>query len=111
MATHDIDVDTGAACGTHKSYIIGFGLSIITTIIAFYLVGAQVLATTELYITISGLALVQLLVQLICFLHLSIHSKARWNLVSFIFTAVVVLILVVGTLWIMYNLYANMGMM
>lgn len=111
MSAHDFDVDTGAAYGTHKSYILGFALSIITTVIAFYLVGTHALAKADLYIAIGCLAVVQLLVQLIFFLHLSLHSKARWNLVSFVFTALIVVILVVGTLWIMYNLYVNMGMM
>lgn len=111
MAAHEFDVDTGAAYGTYKSYIIGFVLSIVTTVVAFYIVDTHALPATELYITLGALALVQLLVQLIFFLHLSTHSKARWNLISFVFTTLIVFILVIGTLWIMYNLYTNMGVM
>ncbi|WP_119343069.1 cytochrome o ubiquinol oxidase subunit IV [Facilibium subflavum] len=105
---HLYDKDTGAAYGTHKTYLVGFGLSIIITIIAFSLVGFKLLPPTGLYIAVAILALIQFYVQLVFFLHLSTDSKARWNMISFIFTLVVVLILVIGTLWIMFNLYTMM---
>lgn len=110
MSKHDhaYDEDTGAAYGTYKTYIIGFFLSVLLTLIAFYCVGYQVLPAYKLYWLVAGLALIQLIVQLVFFLHLSTHSKARWNLVSFVFALIVVIILVSGTLWIMYNLYALM---
>jgi cytochrome o ubiquinol oxidase subunit IV len=112
MAKHEseYDVDTGAAYGTHKSYAIGFILSIVLTLISFYLVGSGALPKADLYIAVGILALIQLFIQLVFFLHLSTHSKARWNLLSFLFTLVMVLIFVIGTFWIMYHLYENMGM-
>lgn len=112
MANHEhlYDKDTGAAYGTYKSYITGFLFSVIITLIAFYIVGYQIFSPGLLYICVAILAFIQLCVQLVFFLHLSTHSKARWNLISFMFTVIIVLILVVGTLWIMYNLYANMMM-
>lgn len=112
MAKHEpeFDLDTGATYGTHKSYAKGFILSLILTLISFYLVSSGAFSTSHLYIAVGILALIQLFVQLVFFLHLSTHSKASWNLLSFLFTLVIVLIFVLGTLWIMYNLYANMGM-
>lgn len=112
MAKHEpeFDVDTGATYGTHKSYAKGFILSIILTLLSFYLVHSGVFPQSQLYIAVGLLALLQLFVQLVFFLHLSTHSKASWNLLSFLFALVMVLIFVLGTLWIMYNLYANMGM-
>jgi cytochrome o ubiquinol oxidase operon protein cyoD len=112
MAKHEseFDLDTGATYGTHKSYAKGFILSLILTLISFYLVSSGAFSTAHLYIAVGILALIQLFVQLVFFLHLSTHSKASWNLLSFLFTLVMVLIFVLGTLWIMYNLYANMGM-
>lgn len=107
---HEFDADTGATYGTHKSYAKGFILSIILTLISFYLVSSGALPKPDLYVVVGVLALIQLFVQVVFFLHLSTHSKASWNLLSFIFTLVMVLIFVVGTIWIMYNLYANMGM-
>lgn len=112
MAKHEpeYDVDTGATYGTHKSYATGFILSVVLTLISFYLVSSGALPKADLYITVGVLALIQLFVQLVFFLHLSTHSKASWNLLSFLFTLVMVLIFVLGTLWIMYHLYENMGM-
>lgn len=112
MSKHELifDEDTGATYGSRKSYVIGFMSSIILTIIAFYLVITAAFPPKTLYIIISGLAIVQLFVQLIFFLHVNTHSKSAWNLLSLVFTLVVVLILVIGSLWIMYNLYDLMGM-
>ena len=104
------DVDTGESYGTVKSYMIGFALSIALTLGAFYIVAYHALPSLQLYVVITLLAIAQLFVQLVFFMHLSKDSKARWNVVSFVFSLVVVLILVLGTLWIMYNLYENMGM-
>ena len=105
---HLYDQDTGAAYGTYKTYIVGFLSSIIITITAFSLIGFKVFPPVGLYISVAVLAFIQFYVQLVFFLHLSTDSKARWNMVSFVFTLIVVLILVIGTLWIMFNLYSMM---
>lgn len=99
---HGLHLDT--AHGTVRSYIIGFILSIVLTIIPFMIVAQQWLTGSVLYLTIVVLALLQLFVQLVFFLHLNLREEGRWNLLAFAFTAIVVIILVVGTLWIMYNL-------
>ena len=102
------DKDTGAAYGTHKTYIKGFLFSVIITTVAFILVGSHVLPPIGAVIAIIVLALTQLFVQLVYFLHLSTDSEARWNLVSAIFAVMVVAIILAGTLWIMFDLYAMM---
>ncbi|MFZ9035365.1 MAG: cytochrome o ubiquinol oxidase subunit IV [Francisellaceae bacterium] len=101
---HLYDEQTGMSYGTYGSYVVGFILSIVLTLIAFWLVGFHVLPKTGAYIAIAVLALLQLFVQLYFFLHLDFGSKTRWNLTAFIFALVVVIILVFGSLWIMYNL-------
>jgi cytochrome o ubiquinol oxidase subunit IV len=53
---------------------------------------------------IVALALVQLFIQLIFFLHLGRESKPRWNLSALAFAVIVVVILVFGSLWIMASL-------
>ncbi len=94
--------------GSLKSYIIGFILSILLTIIPYVLVVNHVLASESTFIAIVVLAVLQLLVQLIFFLHLSTAPAYRNTLLSFIFTVIVLFILVAGTLWIMYNMNVNM---
>lgn len=93
---------------TYRSYVIGFLLSIIITITAFYIAVCKIFSAANSYIMIYILAIIQLYVQLVFFLHLSDHSKTYWNIVSFVFTLVIIIILVSGTLWITYNLYTNM---
>lgn len=94
--------------GNLKIYIIGFILSIILTIIPYELVVNHVLAAEATFILISVFAVLQLLVQLIFFLHINLSPEGRSTLLSFVFTVVVLFILVAGTLWIMYNMNVNM---
>lgn len=105
---HQVDVATGAGHGTLKSYIVGFILSIVLTIIPYLIVVDHMLIGNALLLTVVGLAVLQLLVQLVFFLHLSTASEQRWNLMTFMFTVLILAILVVGTLWIMWNLNYNM---
>jgi len=53
-------------------------------------------------------AIIQIVVHLVFFLHMNTSSEERWNLVALLFTAVIIFIVVVGSLWIMYNLNLNM---
>jgi len=92
------------AHGTAKSYTVGFGLSIALTLMAYALVDRNVLAGWDLAMAIVGLALVQLVVQLLFFLHLGQESKPRLNLLTLLFALLVLLIVVLGSLWIMSNL-------
>jgi cytochrome o ubiquinol oxidase subunit IV len=58
----------------------------------------------KLVAVIIVLAVSQLFVQLLFFLHLSRESRPRWNLIVLLFAAMVLLIVVLGSLWIMNNL-------
>jgi cytochrome o ubiquinol oxidase subunit IV len=94
--------------GSVKSYTIGFILSIIFTIIPFYMIMHHTSSSTVLISVAVFCAILQLLIQLVCFLHLNTESSPRWNLTAFMFTVLIVAILVIGSLWIMYNLNYNM---
>ncbi len=103
QTAHPMDTEKEAH-GTYRSYIIGFVLSIVLTLAAYFLVTEHVLAGWTLIFAIIGLSIVQVLVQLLFFLHLGQESKPYWNLISFLFMVLVVGIVVAGSLWIMYNL-------
>lgn len=90
--------------GTIKSYTIGFVLSTILTLLAFYLVMGQMLSTTVVVVLLVVFATLQFAAQLIFFLHVGKESGPRWNLAAFAFALLIVGILVSGTLWIMNNL-------
>lgn len=91
-----------------QSYTVGFVLSLILTLAAYFTVVNDILSGRTVVIVIAGLAVAQLLVQLVFFLHLHRESKPRLNLLVFSFMLMVVGIVVIGSLWIMENLNYNM---
>jgi cytochrome o ubiquinol oxidase operon protein cyoD len=93
-----------AAHGSLKSYTWGFGLSIVFTLAAYLLAHGRTDGGWSLIYLLAVLAIIQLFVQLVFFLHLGRESRPRWNLTVFGFAFMVVAILVFGSLWIMKNL-------
>lgn len=99
----------GASHGSLKDYTIGFLLSVILTAIPFWLVMGNVFndsSTTAL--VILGFAAVQIVVHMIYFLHMNTSSEGGWNMLSLIFTIVLVVITLAGSLWVMFHMNANM---
>lgn len=98
------------AHGSFKSYSIGFLLSVILTAIPFWLVmsgkGFDKSSTTA--IVILGFAAVQIVVHMIYFLHLNTKAEGGWNMLALIFTVVLVVITLSGSIWVMYHLNHNM---
>ena len=95
--------------GSLRGYLTGFVLAAILTIIPFWLVMAHVFDNRWLTITlVLLLAVVQILVHIIYFLHLDTHSEGGWNMMAFIFTIVLVVIVLGASIWVMYNENANM---
>ena len=50
------------------------------------------------------LAILQILIHLRYFLHLGFGPSQRWNVLAILFTLVIIVIMVGGTLWIIYSL-------
>jgi cytochrome o ubiquinol oxidase operon protein cyoD len=100
-----------AGHGSRKSYIVGFLLAIALTIVPFGLVMTHASLGTPVIISVFALA--QILVHIVYFLHVNGSEEQRWNLMALVFTAIVLCIILGGSLWIMHNLYINMmpGMM
>jgi cytochrome o ubiquinol oxidase subunit IV len=108
---HKNKIQEGAMRGTLKSYLIGFVLSIALTLVPYFLVVNHLLTGEILIAIILGLAVVQLLVQLLFFLHMGQEKGPRWKLMIFTSFVSIILIVVVGSLWIMYHLNYNMSPM
>ena len=106
--SHAKDAHTGASHGSVKTYLIGFILSVILTVIPFWMVMNGTASQGVILATVVGMAVVQILVHLVCFLHMNTSSDERWNLIAFLFTMLIIGIVVIGSLWIMYNLNINM---
>ncbi|MBA3957116.1 MAG: cytochrome o ubiquinol oxidase subunit IV [Parachlamydiaceae bacterium] len=90
--------------GSLKAYLIGFTLALLLTGLSFLLVITKALTGQALINTIIGLALLQATVQLIFFLHIGQEAKPRWETFIFCFMVLVLLIIVLGSLWIMSDL-------
>ncbi|MBS4167819.1 cytochrome o ubiquinol oxidase subunit IV [Parachlamydia sp. AcF125] len=90
--------------GTLKSYVIGFIGSILLTLLSFSIVSARLLSGRALVYTIVGLALIQAIVQLRYFLHLRQEAKPKWETIVFYFMLLVLLIIALGSVWIMQDL-------
>ncbi|WP_116813414.1 cytochrome o ubiquinol oxidase subunit IV [Steroidobacter cummioxidans] len=95
--------------GTLKEYVTGFILSVILTAIPFYLVMGDVsLSKTTIAFVIMAFAAVQMVVHMVYFLHMTPKSEDGWTLTSLVFTLILVVITLAGSLWVMYHMDTNM---
>jgi cytochrome o ubiquinol oxidase operon protein cyoD len=99
----------GAAAGhgSLRGYLTGFVLSVILTAIPFVTVmqgslGGKAAALVAVF------AAVQMLVHMVYFLHLSPKTEGGWSVLALIFTVILLVIALSGSLWVMYHLDTNM---
>ena len=95
--------------GTFGGYVTGFVLSVILTAIPFWLVMGNVIESKT--VTIAAIMIlggIQIVVHMIYFLHMNSRSEGGWTMMALIFTVVILVIVLVGSLWVMYHLNANM---
>ena len=98
-----------ASHGSLRGYLTGFALAGILTIVPFWLVMDHVIHGAQATVlVVLGLAAVQIVVHMIYFLHLDTRSEQGWNMLAFIFTIVLVVIVLGASVWVMYNENANM---
>jgi cytochrome o ubiquinol oxidase operon protein cyoD len=99
----------GEPHGSFRGYMTGFILSVILTAIPFWLVMGEVIEDRQLTgLIIMGFAFVQILVHMIYFLHMNTSSEGGWNMLALIFTLVLVVVTLAGSLWVMYHMNTNM---
>jgi cytochrome o ubiquinol oxidase operon protein cyoD len=99
----------GHSHGTFSSYMLGFVLSVVLTAIPFWLVMSGVLPSKQITaLIIMAFAVVQIVVHMIYFLHMNTKSENGWTMMALIFTIVMVVIALSGSLWVMSHLNSNM---
>jgi cytochrome o ubiquinol oxidase operon protein cyoD len=91
-----------------RPYLIGIVAALVLTAIPFALVATHALARPTTLIVIAVAAVIQILVHLRFFLHIGFRSTPRENLIALAFAAVLIFIMVGGSLWIMFDLYWRM---
>ena len=94
--------------GSLKDYTIGFLLSVVLTAIPFWLVMTMPLSNGVTAAIILGFAAVQMIVHMVYFLHLNGKLEGGWTMTALIFTIILVVIMMSGSLWVMYHLNTNM---
>lgn len=95
--------------GSLASYSVGFVLSIALTLVAYFAVVKYYVSGQMLLIELLGLAVVQFVVQLLFFLHVGSEAKPRWKRLTIVLMLVFVLIVILGSIWVMYNLNYRMS--
>lgn len=94
---------------TVKGYVVGLILSIILTVIPFWLVMGKVLPSPQTTaIIILAFAAVQMIVHMVYFLHLNSKVEGGWSMLAMIFTVALVAIMLSGSIWVMYHMNTNM---
>lgn len=91
-----------------RSYLVGFGLALALSIIPFAVVAWEGLSSTSTLWIIAALALVQIVVHFRFFLHIDLSRQKRDDLQLILFSVLLVIIMVGGTIWIMFNLRMRM---
>ena len=92
-----------------SGYLTGFILSVILTAVPFYLVMTGVLGDKKsTALVITAFAAVQIVVHMIFFLHMNTSSEGGWTMMALIFTIIMVMIAMTGSLWVMHHLNVNM---
>lgn len=114
---HEPPVDVGSAPGVERggfgdvlNYLIGLVLSAFLTAAAFYFVQSDWLWRPSIPVALSVLAVSQIGVHLVFFLHLTTGKDNVNNILALAFGTLIVGLVIGGTLWISYNLDMNMPM-
>lgn len=106
------DSGGGAWAGAYRkdlhTYLWGWALALALTLIPFALVHWHALTKAWLLITVGVFAFVQAVVHFRCFLHVNPPHEHGDELLLVLFTAVILVMLTGGTVWILGDLHARM---
>ena len=92
-------------------YLIGLGLAILLTAVSFFIAGTFLVWRPSIPIALVVLAIAQIGVHLVFFLHITTGPDNVNNVLALAFGVLIVFLIIVGSLWIMYNLNQNMAPM
>lgn len=110
MQNHvSVEPDYGTGKKKLSVYIMGLTLCVILTIIAFWVVMKDSLPETLMFAIVFPAALIQFFVQVGCFLRLNVETEqGKMNMAALVFSIVILIVIIGGSAWIMWNLHYNM---
>ena len=91
------------------SYVIGLALALILTGVSFWVASTSALWGPGVAVGLVVLAIAQMGVHLVFFLHITSGPDNTNNVLALAFGVLIVFLVMIGTIWIMYHLAANMG--
>jgi cytochrome o ubiquinol oxidase operon protein cyoD len=94
--------------GTRRSYLIGLGYAVILTLASFWASSTDLIYPSGVPILLAVLAIAQMGVHLVFFLHITSGPDNVNNVMALAFGVLIVLLLLAGSLWIMAHLNQNM---
>lgn len=95
--------------GSLKSYLTGFALSVILTVIPFWIVmGEAPIPKHQAIAAIVLLGGLQMIVHIHYFLHVTIRAEDGWQAMSMGLTILLLVIVLSGSVWVMFNLESHM---
>ena len=89
-------------------YLLGFALATLLTAVSFYIARSTLVWEPSIPIALSVLAIAQMGIHLVFFIHITAGSDSVNNLMALAFGLLIVMLLVFGSLWIMLHLNHNM---
>ena len=91
------------------AYVIGLALALILTGISFWVASTSVLWGPGVATGLVVLAIAQMGVHLVFFLHITSGPDNTNNVLALAFGVLIVFLVMIGTIWIMAHMNANMG--
>ncbi|MBV8797698.1 MAG: cytochrome o ubiquinol oxidase subunit IV [Hyphomicrobiales bacterium] len=89
-------------------YIVGLFLAALITAVAFFLVGTDLVWRPSIPVALLVLAVAQMGVHLVFFLHITTGPDNSNNVLALAFGVLIVALIMIGSLWIMANMNQNM---
>ncbi|WP_244817857.1 cytochrome o ubiquinol oxidase subunit IV [Caballeronia sp. Lep1P3] len=93
---------------TAGGYLVGFVLAVALTVASFWLVATGKVSGEQGIAVLAVLAAVQVIVHVVFFLHVNASKGQRWHALSFAYTILMSLVIIVGTVWVMHNVHMLM---
>jgi cytochrome o ubiquinol oxidase operon protein cyoD len=101
--------DEGGSVGLRVLvYLVGLGLAILLTVTSFFVAGTDLVWQPSIPVAIVVLAIAQMGVHLVFFLHITTGPDNTNNVMALAFGLLIVFLVIGGSLWIMANLDQNM---
>ena len=89
-------------------YLVGLGLAVLLTATSFFIAGTDLVWQPSIPVAIIVLAIAQMGVHLVFFLHITTGPDNANNVLALAFGLLIVFLVIAGSLWIMANLNHNM---